>query len=407
MKSPKADAPTDVPLAAAPPAANEVTTTAEAPSAAGKSQWSSKRKEKIRLKGKVAKATHDWYHPQYWTHAADAHGIDLAKSPLSDIALLFVKRFPYYTVAYIAIMWFALYPTDWATITGWQAEYAYIHGPSFTSAWYTPYTASWFHTSDNHIMLNAVQLGAMGSLLEITEGHFFMAVVHIPAAAMSVGFHCWQHPGVRIRGASGTIYALEFTQIALLAMNWRELRCERFVRLIFIFGILGLELYQVFGLPHPPGIIRSDAAHVFGALVGIGVGIVCAKNIKVVWYELYIVHIFTALYICYVISMFATGQSACGLWGCIILPKLILDWYILQRHHRHARQQRKKIVAVTSMVASAAVGETVTNAVGNTVNTAVGAVDKTLTTANEYDDTLQNKGVLGTLFKIWKLIDHF
>ena len=111
-------------------------------------------------------------------------------------------------------------------------------------------------------------------------------------------------------------------------MNWRELRCERWVRFIMLSALIGMEvaLYIV-----SPAHSTSYLSHLFGALIGICISVVCAKNVKVAWWEPIVIALAFGLYVCFCIFIFITGQFASAIWGLGVTPKLLLNTYMYWR----------------------------------------------------------------------------
>lgn len=378
------------------------------------SKWNVVREEN--KKQKAAKIALPWFKPDYWSNVTDEPNCS-PDMPLDQMAKLIAKKFPYYTLIYCIINW-ALYSakvdvycypdipaakeTDTFPACN-QIPYGYRHwvmanGTHATTGFFTPLTASFLHRSDSHIMFNSCLLGFFGSFLEFTEGHFFMAVLHLGAAPIGFGFHGF-FSEMMVVGASGVIYAIFTAQIALLILNWKELGgCrlgdEKFIRLFFICFMTVMEAYSYAtqGEDHS----TSNGAHYGGALVGILVTCICAKNVKVQWYEPPLIAMSLGVYAVLCIGFYSTSQVGCGVLGLIIAPKLGLDTYM---YWRRATITRKLQRGMTGLAKQTGVDKLVDNQVGRAAGAVVGTtlnvVDKTLTTVNDIDDAFQNKGIIG------------
>ena len=252
--------------------------------------------------------------------------------PLGDMACLILKRFPYYTLIYVVVCIFMFFRDDTAT----QGNLAYVHdrATGTSSEWYTPMSATFLHVNGAHLWLNMCMLGMGGGLLEFTEGHYFMLTLHLGAGPLAFGFHGFGSR-MRVRGASGVIYAIIFSQVALLKLNWRELRCERWVRLLMLSALIAMEVSLYITSPAHS---TSYLSHLFGALIGICISLVCAKNVKVTWWEPIVIALAFGAYVSFCIFIFITGQFACAIWGLGVTPKLLLNTYMYWRKARLVRQ---------------------------------------------------------------------
>lgn len=191
--------------------------------------------DKVRRAAKVQSATKQWWRPTYWSEVTDTKLS--AAMPLDKMFCVLLFRFPYYTLGYCIACILMYYEGDRAS----QDGLAYQHTATFTTPWYTPVAATILHVNENHLLLNMCLLGVGGGLLEFSEGHAFMAAIHIGSGPLGFGFHGIESD-MRVRGASGVIYAIMFAQVALLIMNWRELRCERWLRLLVLVGLTSMEV---------------------------------------------------------------------------------------------------------------------------------------------------------------------
>lgn len=403
---------------------------------AGPGQPRTSKWTKVKAQEKSKQATMEWYRPGYWSNVTDEHSCSV-DMPLGTMARVICKRGPYYTFIYVALCVYIYSQKKDVSCAGVpgaspdnsfpacnQNPYAYQHiklessSPSnstevaytddwiavgyYTSAWYTPYSAAFLHINDFHIMFNMLLLSVFGSILEFTEGRFYILVIYLAAAPLSFGFH-GMTSDLNVRGASGVIYAIFAAQIALLLMNWRELRGERFTRLFGILVLFAGEVAQNMLNPNP---VASHGAHVGGAAVGICVSVVCAKNVKVHWYEPILIVVAQSFYLVSCFTMWGTGQWWAGLLGFVVYPKICLDTYMYWRRATILRVLKRTAIAAGDSVAHA-LG--VKHHVSNTANIApikatiqavqktVDLADKTIVAVNDVDDAVQKHGPTGAL----------
>lgn len=233
-------------------------------------------------------------------------------------------------------------------------------------------------------------LGVGGGLLEFSEGHAFMAAIHIGSGPLGFGFHGIESD-MRVRGASGVIYAIMFAQVALLIMNWRELRCERWLRLLVLVGLTSMEVVMYVTNPNHG---TAYFAHLFGALIGIGISVICAQNVKVRWFEPILIAVAFVAHVAYCIVMFGTGQSPCGLWGLLIVPKLMVDTYMYWRKATVTRKAKRLIVSTVgnTKIAKFASKSKFVQKSGAVASSVVNTVDAALVAVNRVDDALNADG---------------
>jgi len=338
----------------------------------------------VRQVRKVQRATKEWWHPAYWQNALDEEECS-CYMPISTMFKVACKRAPYYTLAY-NILNLTLYFHS-TTAARDQVKFAYFHTATFTSPWYTPITASVMHGSLNHILQNTFMLSVGGFMLEFTEGHFFMFAIHLAAAPIGFGFHGIES-NQGVRGASGVIYAITWSQISLLVLNWKDLRLERYVRLVVLLILVGAEIAAYF-LQHTT--TTSYFSHLFGALVGIGISFICAKNVKVKWYEPILIFIAFVAHITYCIILFSSGQAACGAWGLATVPKLFVDTYMYCRASRVKRAGKRLMRTATGKIgprADTMAGKAL-HAVGQHAQKDLELIDRVVTKADSVDEKLK------------------
>ena len=413
----------------APPTDHGASSASEAPAVppADLAAFGDARKSKwkvVRDHHEVSKVAMPWYKPEYWSNVTDEPMLSI-DMPLSAIGCIILKRGPYYTLIYIVIclifysqkvdVW--CYPLESGANEAdvfpacdqnpfKYQRYETISASNVTSvttsAWYTPWTAAFLHNSQQHCVYNVMMLLMFGSFLEFTEGRFFIMVIYFASAPLANGFH-GLFSDTMIGGASGVIYALGASQVALVVMNWQELRREKWLRLLLLMGWLVLEVAkQATGSTGS----TSQAAHVGGACIGIAVSMISAKNVKVTWYEPILIGIAHCMLVLAVLIMFGSGQWWVATLSLVVYPKVILDTYMYWRRATVLRViKRTAVVAVNSATTAMGVKETLDDVMKtapmkmatNTVGAVVNTMDSAIVTVNDVDDAIQKRGLESAL----------
>uniref|UniRef100_A0A7S0NYJ8 Peptidase S54 rhomboid domain-containing protein n=1 Tax=Calcidiscus leptoporus TaxID=127549 RepID=A0A7S0NYJ8_9EUKA len=99
---------------------------------------------------------------------------------------------------------------------------------------------------------------------------------------LSAALHGVIYPESRVRGTSGAIYAVMFSQLSLLALNWREMPA-RWLRLIVILVLIAADV-SIFWIWRDASI--SYAGHLFGAVTGVCVALVLGRNVSLERFEI-------------------------------------------------------------------------------------------------------------------------
>lgn len=151
------------------------------------------------------------------------------------------------------------------------------HGQAYTAdgPWYSAFVAAASHTSERHLMSNMIMLGLLGVFFEFTEGFRHTLSVLYAGALLGAAFHGALRARP-VRGASGAIYALLWSQLSLLLLNWREMPL-RWVRLLLCLMMLGLDIGMYVNERQRN---TSYSSHLFGAVAGMCVALVLGKNVQ-------------------------------------------------------------------------------------------------------------------------------
>jgi membrane associated rhomboid family serine protease len=114
----------------------------------------------------------------------------------------------------------------------------YQPGPA--GAWNGPLISMVSHLNEEHLYSNSFMLILLGWFLEFTEGFRHTAAVIYGGGCLGSAMHGVFKPSKRVRGASGAIYGVMWSQLSLLALNWKEMPA-RWVRLILCMLLLGFD----------------------------------------------------------------------------------------------------------------------------------------------------------------------
>jgi membrane associated rhomboid family serine protease len=195
-------------------------------------------------------------------------------------------------------------------------------------AWYTPVSAMFMHMTATHLWSNAVVMLTAGTLLEVTEGSAHVVLVAFGSGVVGFGYH-GIFSTARVRGASGAIYGVLWSQLALLALNWREM-LGRWLRLFIAVVLLAVEL-MMYHVQRDRAI--SYESHAFGALAGVAVSLVSGHNVVVHPGELLLNLGGAISYTVLDGVLFASSMWTCALWGAVLVPLLLFETL------RHVRRE--------------------------------------------------------------------
>lgn len=221
------------------------------------------------------------------------------------------RRPPLVTIAFIACC-IAVFNTDE------NHGMPYTPGPS--GPWYGALVAMVSHLNFAHITQNMIMLALLGYFLEFTEGFRHVATVLWGGGCLGAAFHGVFVPSMKVRGASGAIYGVMWSQLSLLLLNWNEMPL-RWVRLVLCTLLLSMDIF-FFVTDRKPGL--SYMSHFFGACAGTCVALVLGRNVQLRRREVLLhwlgVGGYTSLCI---IALVGQQYAAAGLAGALI-PVLLL-----------------------------------------------------------------------------------
>lgn len=187
-----------------------------------------------------------------------------------------------------------------AEIATFLSDYIYADtvmadGPLATTLLFTPYkryeawrfiTYMFVHVGVIHLVVNLLVQLLLGVPLEMVHRWWRVLIIYFAGVlAGSLGTSITD-PYVRLAGASGGVYAILLAHIATIIMNWSEMRWAIYqlaILLVLIFADVGTAIYDRYVL----GVEKSIgyAAHFFGALAGLLVGINVLRNLQVKSWE--------------------------------------------------------------------------------------------------------------------------
>ena len=89
--------------------------------------------------------------------------------------------------------------------------------------WWTALAAQFSHVDEVHLWENAIMTILLGCFLEATEGPFRAFAIMWGGGLVGFGLVGTVVAPQPVRGFSGALYSLMWAQLALLALNWKEM----------------------------------------------------------------------------------------------------------------------------------------------------------------------------------------
>ncbi|XP_017782022.1 PREDICTED: rhomboid-related protein 2-like [Nicrophorus vespilloides] len=170
---------------------------------------------------------------------------------------------------------------DSKEITGPVAN-ALLYDPHQRKEFWRFLTYMFVHIGFYHLIVNILVQIVLGVPLEMVHNGLRVAVVYFAGViAGSLGTSITD-PTVRLAGASGGVYSLITAHLASIIMNWSEMTYPIIQMIIFVVLMgsdVGTAIYNRYVLNADESI--GYAAHFFGALAGLLVGIFVLRNIEV------------------------------------------------------------------------------------------------------------------------------
>ena len=214
---------------------------------------------------------------------------------------------------------------------------AYDPGPD--GPWYGALAAMCSHVNEEHLWTNGVMLILLGWFLEFTEGFRHTASVIYGGGLLGAALHGALKPDRRVRGASGAIYGVMWSQLSLLALNWKEMPL-RWARLIVCITLLVFDV-AVYWFERRANL--SYESHLFGAAAGVCVALVLGKNVKLRRRELTFIWAGVGGYAALVTVGYVQMQFAASLLASALLPVLVLRAAVTTRRALVRSKSRRPI----------------------------------------------------------------
>lgn len=132
-----------------------------------------------------------------------------------------------------------------------------------------------------HIFFNVVIQIFLGSALELVHCWWRVAIVYLAGVLAGSMGSSIVNPTTPLAGASGGVYALLTAHIATIMVNWRQMKYA-WAQLFFFIAYCAADIARAIYFDAKA---VSHAAHIFGAIAGILVGIGVLRNLKVEKFE--------------------------------------------------------------------------------------------------------------------------
>ncbi|KAI4454740.1 rhomboid-related protein [Holotrichia oblita] len=198
--------------------------------------------------------------------------------------------------------------------------YTEANGPIATLLLYNPHrrkefwrflTYMFVHVGYFHLMVNVLVQNLLGTILEMVHRWWRVALIYFAGVvAGSLGTSVVD-PKVKLAGASGGVYALITAHVATIIMNWNDMSYPSAQLLVFVavtVSDVGYAMYLRYigeGDSH-----IGYAAHFFGALAGLLVGIMVLRNLTASPRERYLQKIALIAYVLLMIAAIIWNSTA-------------------------------------------------------------------------------------------------
>lgn len=278
----------------------------------------------------------------YWYRVLDVNKGE--KSTYRELLHRLVRRPPIVTIGFAALLVAFYYGSGGREdASEWMKSNQYI----YNAPWWRSWSAMYMHVDASHLWENVSILLVAGALLEVTEGpRHTLEVVHT-SGVLSMGFHALLIPSRFIAGASGAIYAILWSQLAVLALNWSDMP-TRWLRALGLTLLLGGEVLVYYLATKDGSTPRTSyPCHVFGALTGVCVSLVSAENVRYHRAECLLNAAGIVGFVALTVAVFVSGQVGCATLALAIAPMLAVEmWWNLQRLRRTDESAKAARVAV-------------------------------------------------------------
>lgn len=259
-----------------------------------------------------------------------------AKTQADYVGTMCFKHFPILTLHIVAVIVFVYYAPqdDFSRDTIERA----FHYDADQPRWYSALTSVITHRSESHLLSSVASLTMLGTLLESTEGALTMTTIFWGSAVVGCGAHSVLSGDTTVAGASGGIYGLGAAQVAILVLNWSQVR-YRYYSLFVIVSVVATEIITV-SLGDNDGV--STESHLFGAMAGVLYGLVVVENLVLHQFELWIVWSAISLLCTTIIVYWVLGHWAVAWVLSVGMIPLLLHTL---RHHTFECALRNKDLA--------------------------------------------------------------
>ncbi|KAK9754185.1 EF-hand domain pair [Popillia japonica] len=198
--------------------------------------------------------------------------------------------------------------------------YTEANGPIANALLYNPHrrkefwrflTYMFVHVGYFHLLVNVLVQNLLGTILEMVHRWWRVALIYFAGVvAGSLGTSVVD-PKVKLAGASGGVYALITAHVATIIMNWKDMSYPSAQLLVFVavtVSDVGYAMYLRY-------IGESDshigyAAHFFGALAGLLVGIMILRNLTASPRERYLQKVALTVYVLLMIAAIVWNSTA-------------------------------------------------------------------------------------------------
>lgn len=194
----------------------------------------------------------------------------------------------------------------------------YRSGPD--EAWYLSLGAMFSHVSEDHLWGNTVIALMVMTFYELTEGYLKTIAIVWGAGTLGFALNALVRPShVIVRGFSGCVYGLIAAQLSVLKLNWAEMPC-RWTRVLILLLAFGSDS-AVYFVMRRTGV--SYGTHLFGALAGISITGVTARNVNMRRFEQAFSWAGLCGYIVMELVAFAGEQTAAASLSLAVVPILL------------------------------------------------------------------------------------
>ncbi|XP_042219677.1 rhomboid-related protein 2-like isoform X2 [Homarus americanus] len=138
-------------------------------------------------------------------------------------------------------------------------------------------TYALIHSGYMHLVMQVF----LGLLLELVHGWWRVGLIYMAGVLAGSLSHSISAPKMYVAGASGGVYAITYSHVGNLLMNWSEMEF-RWIQLVLCLTLtiadVAYALWDSYGSSNPSN--TGHMAHLGGAIAGMLVGINILRNLK-------------------------------------------------------------------------------------------------------------------------------